>query len=183
MHFIILTTYNMGKRRTLLNILFSALAILAIGMSIKYIFSQRDESTTNLQTESMNIKFNKQGTLSFLSKDELTTISTIDIEVAANDQMRARGLMYRDSMPANAGMLFVFDREDYQGFWMKNTYIALDILFVNANKEIVTIHANTTPLSEQNYASTGLALYVVEVNAGYCMQNNIKEGDSIEFEY
>jgi hypothetical protein len=55
------------------------------------------------------------------------------------------------------------------------------MLFVNANNEIITIHANTAPLREWNYASTKPALYVVEVNAGYCIQKNITEGDKINF--
>ncbi|MPM60050.1 hypothetical protein SDC9_106897 [bioreactor metagenome] len=90
--------------------------------------------------------------------------------------------MYRKSLPADAGMLFVFDEEEIQGFWMKNTYIPLDMLFVNADNEIITIHTNTAPLKEWNYASTRPALYVVEVNAGYCAQKQITEGDKIIFE-
>ncbi|HCB88353.1 MAG TPA: DUF192 domain-containing protein, partial [Porphyromonadaceae bacterium] len=118
----------------------------------------------------------------FLSAQNNDTLSVIDIEVADNNQRRARGLMYRKSLPADAGMLFVFDEEEIQGFWMKNTYIPLDMLFVNADNEIITIHTNTAPLKEWNYASTRPALYVVEVNAGYCAQKQITEGDKIIFE-
>ncbi len=89
--------------------------------------------------------------------------------------------MYRSSMPQNAGMLFLMPREDIQGFWMRNTYIPLDMIFVNGNKQIVTIHANTTPMNENSYISTAPALYVVEVNAGYCNKNKFKEGDKIDF--
>lgn len=174
----------MSKRRRSLSFLFVALTIFIIGISLIYILSQKNNNMNDFtQTSSIDIKFNTQGSLTFLSKSDKSKLSKIDIEIADNDQLRARGLMYRQSIPSNAGMLFIFGREDYQGFWMKNTYIALDMLFVNSEKEIVTIHTNTTPLSEQNYASTKPALYVVEVNAGYCIQNNIKEGDFIEFEY
>ncbi len=173
----------MGKRRSLLNIIALAVVVVLVGLSLTYILSNKNKMENNEQNTSIKIKFNKQGSLDFLSQDKHDKISTIDIEVAADDQMRARGLMYRESLPSDAGMLFVFRIEDYQGFWMKNTYIPLDILFVNAEKQIVTIHPNTTPLSEQNYASTQPALYVVEVNAGYCFNNNIKVGDFIEFEY
>ena len=117
-----------------------------------------------------------------MSAQNNDTLSVIDIEVADNNQRRARGLMYRKSLPADAGMLFVFDEEEIQGFWMKNTYIPLDMLFVNADNEIITIHTNTAPLKEWNYASTRPALYVVEVNAGYCAQKQITEGDKIIFE-
>jgi uncharacterized membrane protein (UPF0127 family) len=78
--------------------------------------------------------------------------------------------------------LFIFDEEEIQGFWMKNTYIPLDMLFINAQHEIVTIHPNTTPLTEWNYASTHPALYVVEVNGGYCLKHRIGVGDKISFE-
>lgn len=160
--------------------IFAAITIVAVALF--YIFSLQKES--DFQTlESMNIKFNKQGTLAFRSAETADTLSVIEIEVANNDQLRAQGLMYRNSLPENAGMLFIFDYEEMQGFWMKNTYLALDMLFVNANRQIVTIHMNTTPLKEWNYASTVPAQYVVEVNAGYCLRHNIKEGDLIEFEY
>ena len=157
-------------------------AITIIAVAIIYIFSLQKES--DFQTlESVSIKFNKQGSLTFFSAETNEALSAIDIEIADNDQLRARGLMYRNALPENAGMLFIFDHEEIQGFWMKNTYIPLDMLFVNADRQIVTIHTNTTPMKEWNYASTAPTLYVVEVNAGYCLQHNIKEGDYITFEY
>ncbi len=116
-----------------------------------------------MQSETIDIPFRKQGELFFTSQQNGDTLAMIDIEVADNDQLRARGLMYRRTLPENAGMLFIQSMEEMQSFWMKNTYIPLDILFVNRDKEIVTIHANTTPLKEWNYASTKPAIYVVEV--------------------
>jgi uncharacterized membrane protein (UPF0127 family) len=64
---------------------------------------------------------------------------------------------------------------------MKNTYIPLDIIFVNSEKIIVTIHPNTRPLKEWSYASTQPSLYVVEVNAGFCNRHHIRSGDRIAF--
>lgn len=157
------------------------LGILIVAAVVAVLIFKKGKNSDAFQTESLEIPFNKQGSLTFLSADNNDTISTIDIEIADNNQRRARGLMYRKSLPADAGMLFIFDVEEIQGFWMKNTYIPLDMLFVNANNEIITIHANTTPLREWNYASTKPALYVVEVNAGYCIQKNITEGDKINF--
>ena len=145
-------------------------------------FLTQKEETLITDGGAFEISFIKQGTLAFLSAQNNDTLSVIDIEIADNDQRRARGLMYRKSLPADAGMLFIFDVEEIQGFWMKNTYIPLDMLFVNADNEIITIHANTTPLKEWNYASIQPALYVVEVNAGYCYQKQITEGDKIVFE-
>jgi uncharacterized membrane protein (UPF0127 family) len=128
-------------------------------------FSQKSGSETEagMQSETIDIPFRKQGELFFTSQQNGDTLAMIDIEVADNDQLRARGLMYRRTLPENAGMLFIQSMEEMQSFWMKNTYIPLDILFVNRDKEIVTIHANTTPLKEWNYASTKPAIYVVEV--------------------
>ncbi|OPZ31854.1 MAG: hypothetical protein BWZ00_00375 [Bacteroidetes bacterium ADurb.BinA174] len=157
------------------------LGILIVAAVVAVLIFKKGKNSDVFQTESLEIPFNKQGSLTFLSADNNDTISTIDIEIADNNQRRARGLMYRKSLPADAGMLFIFDVEEIQGFWMKNTYIPLDMLFVNANNEIITIHANTAPLREWNYASTKPALYVVEVNAGYCIQKNITEGDKINF--
>jgi len=62
---------------------------------------------------------------------------------------------------------------------MLNTLFSLDILFINSNKEIVTIHKNTTPLSEQSYPSSEPAIYVLEVNAGFCDRHNVKLSDKI----
>ena len=125
--------------------------------------------------------FKKEGELIFLNKVGSDTLAVIDIEIADTDQKTSQGLMYRSSMSENAGMLFFMDSERIQGFWMKNTYIPLDMIFVNSEKEIVTIHANTTPMLESSYHSTKPALYVVEVNAGFCHKNNIHEQDRIDF--
>ena len=164
-----------------MGLILGILIVAVVVGTLIYVFSKKGNNSDTSQTESVDIPFNKQGSLAFLSADNNDTISTIDIEIADNNQRRARGLMYRKSLPADAGMLFIFDVEEIQGFWMKNTYIPLDMLFVNANNEIITIHANTTPLREWNYASTKPALYVVEVNAGYCVQKSITEGDKIVF--
>ncbi len=173
----------MRAKRSKKTYIYTAVSIIAVALLVIYVMWNGDDKMSVAENESINIKFNKQGSLAFVSKESNDTISIIDIEVAKNDQERARGLMYRKSIPEDAGMLFVFDYEDIQSFWMKNTYIALDMLFVNENKEIVTIHMNTSPMKEWNYASSAPSLYVVEVNAGYCVKNNIKEGDLISFEY
>lgn len=151
-------------------------------IAVVFIFTSKKEDAAQPKEESFDIPFRKQGTLAFLSAEGNDTISVIDMEIADNDQRRARGLMYRKSMPENAGMLFIHDKPDIQSFWMKNTYIPLDMVFVDAEKTIVTIRANAQPLREWSYTSTKPALYVVEVNGGYCAKNNIAVGDKIEFE-
>lgn len=88
------------------------------------------------------------------------------VEVAATDSDRATGLMNRKEMPADAGMLFVFEENGEKFFWMKNTYISLDMIFIDESGRIVSIAKDTVPLSEKIVPSGGNARYVLEVNAG-----------------
>ena len=122
--------------------------------------------------------FKKEGELTFTDSTGNPTIK-IDIEIADNDYERQLGLMNRQSMEEMQGMLFIFPEEKYQSFWMLNTLFSLDMLFINSNKDIVTIHKNTSPLSEQSYPSSKPARYVLEVNAGFCDRHNIKQGDKV----
>lgn len=89
--------------------------------------------------------------------------------------------MDRDSIPANAGMLFMMGIEEPQSFWMKNTRISLDIIYVSADNIIVKICPDTEPYSLKNVNSDYPALYVVEVNAGFAKKHGIKAGDRIVF--
>lgn len=123
--------------------------------------------------------FTKEGELSFFSGDQL--ITKIDIEIAENEMERVKGLMYRSVLPKSAGMLFIFDQAQAHSFWMKNTAIPLDILYVSQDKKIVSIHKQTKPFSEESIPSLGEAQYVVEVNAGFTDQFKIKVGDKIDF--
>jgi uncharacterized membrane protein (UPF0127 family) len=124
--------------------------------------------------------FKKNGELTFT--DSLNNPKAkIDIQIANNDFDRELGLMFRKQMDENKGMLFIFSEEAKQSFWMRNTLISLDMVFVNASNKIVTIHKNTQTLSDQSYPSTAPAKYVVEVNGGYCSKHNINEGDKINY--
>lgn len=124
--------------------------------------------------------FSKEGELVF--SDSLGNIKTkIDIEIADDDYQRQLGLMNRKEMKENEGMLFIFPRQDWLSFWMRNTLISLDMIFVNENKQIVTIHKNTRILSDSSYPSTRPAKYVVEVIAGFTDKYNIQVGDKIDW--
>ena len=127
-------------------------------------------------------QFKKEGDLTFLKSDG-EKVKDIEIEIADNGPERQQGLMYRRSMDEAKGMLFIFQTEELQGFWMKNTYIPLDIMFVNKDKEIVKIHKNTTPFSETDLPSGKPAIYVVETVGGFADKYGLKEGDKIEFNY
>jgi len=124
--------------------------------------------------------FKKEGELSFVKKDG-KEIKKIEIEIADNAGERQQGLMWRKSMPETNGMLFVFDKEEPQSFWMKNTIIPLDIMYVNEKKEIVKIYKNTTPYSEKPLPSEKNSIYVIETVAGFSDRFGVKEGDKVDF--
>lgn len=106
---------------------------------------------------------------------------TVKVEMACTPDERQRGLMYRKEMAANKGMLFVFPQAMEQSFWMKNTYIALDMIHINKKKQIVGIVENAKPQTTESRSVGKPALYVLEVNAFFARKNGIKTGDSIKF--
>jgi len=122
--------------------------------------------------------FVKQGELSFNDSNS-NFITRIEIEIADTDDKRTTGLMFRDRMDETQGMLFIFPEESEQAFWMKNTILPLDIIFVNSKMDIVKIQKNAEPYSEKSLPSIKPAQYVVEVNAGYCDKFGVKDGDKI----
>lgn len=122
--------------------------------------------------------FVKEGDLSF-TNPKGDSIAQIEIEIADDDQQRQTGLMFRNKMGEYQGMLFIFDSEAPQAFWMHNTVLQLDIIYVNSKMEIVHIAKNAKPYDDKSLPSVKPAQYVVEVNAGYCDKIGIKEGDKI----
>ncbi len=134
----------------------------------------------NLPTTPLREEFLKEGLLTFFAPNG-ERVTMIDIEIAEAADERNRGLMFREQMAENQGMLFIFPVEFMQSFWMKNTLLSLDMIFVNDNREIVTIQRNTTPLDEGSYKSSAPARYVVEVNAGFADRHGIREGYRINW--
>lgn len=124
--------------------------------------------------------FRKDGELTFRTRKG-QEITKIEVEVADDEVERMRGLMYRDSMAEKQGMLFLFEREEPMSFWMKNTHIPLDIIYVDAEKRIVHIATHTKPYSEEQIPSPAPAQFVVEVNAGFTQSHSIQVGDLIQF--
>ena len=125
-------------------------------------------------------EFTREGGLRFVRGEQ--TLAVIDIEIADDQQQRTRGLMYRDQMDEDRGMLFIFEQPEPRRFWMKNTHIPLDILFADEEGVILRIARDTTPYSTRGVPCSQPALYVVEVNAGYTARHDIREGDRIEWE-
>jgi uncharacterized membrane protein (UPF0127 family) len=101
------------------------------------------------------------------------------VEVMRDDSQRARGLMYRRSMPQDRGMLFDFKREEPVSMWMKNTYLSLDMVFVDRSGRVINVAENTEPLSERIIPSGAPAYAVLELNAGSARRIGLKAGDRL----
>lgn len=90
--------------------------------------------------------------------------------------------MFRQTMEADAGMLFLFPAERQQGFWMKNTYIPLDMIFIRSDLSIAGIVENAEPMTLTSRGVPELAQYVLEVNGGYCAKHGISKGMVVAFD-
>lgn len=107
---------------------------------------------------------------------------TIKAELAKTDAQKAAGLMNRTQLGRYSGMLFIYNNEAQRTFWMRNTLISLDIIFLNAEKEVVSISAQTTPnQTDKLYYSMFPAQYILELNAGMAEELELKPGNTIEF--
>ena len=150
----------------------STLSLFCVSIS-----SCKDEKKT---VKPVVITFKKEGQLTFKKPND-SIIKSIDIEIAEDAYETQTGLMYRDSMKANQGMLFVFPEADYHSFYMKNTRIALDIIYINSDKKIVSIQKNAKPFDETSLPSKVPAQYVLEINAGLADTWNLEVGDLIDY--
>ncbi|WP_407051038.1 DUF192 domain-containing protein [Methyloraptor flagellatus] len=101
------------------------------------------------------------------------------IEIAATPQARATGLMFRKALDADYGMLFDFHREEPASFWMKNTFVSLDMIFIRADGTVANLATGTTPFSEEPVSSAGPVRFVLEVVAGTANKIGLKAGDRI----
>jgi len=158
--------------------------IASIITSFYFSSCQKDPGEVKVDTvsnkDASKIQFKKQGEVYF--QDSLKNLKKkIDVEIAETDETRHLGLMYRENMAEEQGMLFLFPQEEFQSFFMKNTIMPLDIMFINKKKQIVKIHKRTEPYSEKSLPSLKPSMYVVEVNAGFSDKYNIKEGDYIDW--
>lgn len=107
------------------------------------------------------------------------------VELATTPEKQQLGLMYREQMGDDQGMLFIFPSENFRSFWMKNTRIALDIFYFDDELKLVSVSENTPPCRTERcpaYPSTGPARYVLELNAGKAAQLGVKPGDQLELD-
>ncbi len=183
------TTPSRGRRPSPIIIIGGILLVLTVGFLLvsDYLIENRDPEVTRTiaehkaeQYQAPSTQFRSDARLSFTDAQG-DTLAEVQVEVADNEQSRTQGLMGRKTMEEGQGMLFIFPREEFRSFWMVNTPLSLDIIFVNSAGSIVTIQRNTVPYSEESIPSTAPATYVVEVNAGFCDRHGVREGNLVRW--
>ncbi len=106
-------------------------------------------------------------------------VSRFVVEIADEPEERSRGLMHRTELAEGAGMLFLFDRPERQAFWMKNTPLPLDIIFIDERGVVDSIAAGTTPFSEASLPSDGPVVAVLEINGGLAARYGVAPGSEV----
>jgi uncharacterized membrane protein (UPF0127 family) len=163
--------------------------VLAVSFVLisRYLLDHRDPEVSRViaerKAESGQVaepEFREDASLTFTSAQG-QTVASVNVEIAETEQARTQGLMGRKRMAEGQGMLFIFPGEEYRSFWMANTPLSLDIIFVNKAGSIVTVQRNTVPYSEESIPSTAPATYVVEVNAGFCDRHGVREGQLVRW--
>lgn len=148
-----------------------------IGSSL--IVSCKEEPRKVVKTEP--VVFKKEGELTIIKQKVDTLITSLDIEIAESEYETQTGLMYRESMANDQGMLFIFPDERMHSFYMKNTEFPLDIIFIKADSTIASFQENAQPHNETGLSSQVPIKYVLEVNAGLAQKWLLEVGDKIDF--
>ncbi|WP_264213646.1 DUF192 domain-containing protein [Leisingera thetidis] len=104
------------------------------------------------------------------------------VEIAASEETRARGLMFRESLPRGAGMLFVYERPQTAAFWMKNTLIPLDIIFLDQRGQVTSVHENAVPGDLTPIPGGDQVFAVLEINGGLARRYGIAAGTQMRHE-
>lgn len=131
---------------------------------------QSGENTNEANTNTVTIR----------SAADNSELAHFEVEIVDEPSERAMGLMFRQELAENAGMLFIFDAPTNTTFWMRNTPLPLDIIFIGEDRRIITI-GQGVPFSEAPVAASAPFLYVLEINQGRTIALNISEGDLVEF--
>ena len=109
----------------------------------------------------------------------------VNVEVANTNELRAQGLMYRDQLKPGAGMIFFFAEDDVYPFWMKNTLIPLDMIWIDSSRKVAHVKVNVPPCKIENCPSYDPGVpsrYVLEVAGGEAAKHGLKAGDQLRFE-
>jgi uncharacterized membrane protein (UPF0127 family) len=151
---------------------------LLIGLPISfYLYNQQSNDSKYVYSDDYYL----ESGIVYFETDERVAV---DLDFVSSTESRAKGLMFVESMPENEGMLFIFQEDSNNGFWMKNTLIPLDIIYIDSERNIVDIQKNAQPCKEDpcpTYPSSSEYRYVIEVNGGWCDANNIDLDTKITF--
>ncbi len=167
---------------------FVILAAMVLFILLQFdLFGGKSSPTNRTQppVSARNIEpqFQHEGNLWMLTSDGGDTLLSLPIELAETQEEIQYGMMYRKSFsPAQYGMLFFMRVEQPQSFWMKNTYVPLDILYLNDNLEVVSIVHNAQPLNNTSLPSEGNASHVLELPGGMSMSRGIEKGSKLLWE-
>ncbi|GGH65368.1 DUF192 domain-containing protein [Phaeocystidibacter marisrubri] len=127
-------------------------------------------------------KFREDGSVWITKAETGDTLVALPLEITRSEEERQYGMMYRRSFkPDFYGMLFPMGEERLQSFWMRNTYMGLDILYINNKREIVSMVNNAKPLSDAPLRSEAPASYVLELPAGYSLSHGVAVGDKVSW--
>lgn len=164
-------------RKHFVTVALALVALAAIALILPRFFgSNKTEQIVEITPD--DIQFTKDGELSIFKNDSL--IQTINVEFAKNEMERSLGLMYRSSMDEHQGMWFIFPEEAPRSFYMRNTEISLDIIYLDKDKKVVSIAKNARPYDETSLPSEKPAMYVLEINGGLADKWGIDKGDRVE---
>ena len=175
-----------NKTKMLFAIILSTVSIfLVIGLEIFYLAVVDQKVVASSKNTSLDSKV-----IGAILKNEVSDgidlSQSLKLEYATDSQQRAMGLMHRDVLCVDCGMLFVFENPGYLSFWMKNTLIPLDITFISADGTIINTEAATPEPSTKDdsqlptYKAKKPALYVLETNQGWIQKNGLKDGDKLD---
>ena len=167
-----------NQANTILKALVKYIALVLVFFSV---FNCKEHRSAKTE-DKVIVSFKKEGVLQLKKADSDSIIKTLDIEIADNDYETQTGLMYRTKLQINHGMLFIFPDEDFRSFYMKNTKIPLDIIYIDKALNIVSFQKNAEPFSETSLPSDAPAKYVLEVNGGLSDAWQLEIGDRISFE-
>ena len=146
-----------ARRLTVIDLVIIIGVVLGLVMFYRLSVLRHIEIQDNIRQE-QNVE--NLGKVVFFDDDNKRNIEII-VEIAQNEYQKSNGLMFRENLPENQGMLFTYDDELERYFWMKNTSVSLDIIFINSEYRIIKIHRSTKPYSEDLFPSEGPAQFVV----------------------
>lgn len=148
--------------------------------SLLLFFNCKNEKK-DTSNDKIEVSFKKEGILNLKKANTDSIIKTLDIEFAEDEYETQTGLMYRTKLGTNQGMLFIFPNTQMRSFYMKNTKIPLDIIYIGDKLQIVSFQKNAKPFDETSLPSETPAKYVLEINAGLSDEWQLEIGDKIDF--